>query len=459
MKISWKIFCSTYIVIFVAIAMVCMSLMEQNFDEAWILKKDEAMTGNSTATQIFLLMLKEESPNQKELLELEQNISNVVYRGEKSDFQILSKPPQLESYDEIMENLQVNQQGYWLVRQDQTLYLQVISVVKIDYVTYYLQTMEDLTELLNQREKSVDFCKRVILAAACMGGIILFIISYIISKPIQNLSRSARNIAEGNYSNRISEKGSDEIALVAKNFNQMAAAIQSKIKDLNLQLERRERFIADFTHELKTPMTTIIGYSDMLRSYELQQNEVRDSGNQIYREAKRLERLSMRLLDVLVLENSNPDMHQIDVENFWEEVKTTCNILGDKYHVNILIETESFYAVAEQTLLLSLFYNLIDNACKASEAGENIYVVSKKIENRWITSVQDFGCGIGKEHLDDVTEPFYMEDKSRSRSRGGAGLGLTLCGKIVDMHQGEMHIKSIKGEGTTITIGLPLERG
>lgn len=479
MKISWRIFCTTYLVIFSVIAVVCLVLVEQNNAYLWNRTKEEALVANETAGQLFILFMDGENLNGEELEDIQKQIANTTLRKGQDSFLIVDKE-HITGYDETMfvNQLSAGQQGYRVVRMEETPYFQAVCAVEVAEECYYLQTLVDLTDIYVQRENSFDFCRVVVLAAAFIGGVILLIISHFIAVPIKSLSRAVNRVSAGNYGEKIAVRGSLELVELASDFNHMAGTIQTKIDDLNEEIRRREQFIADFTHELKTPMTTIIGYADMLRSYDLTREEKSESANSIYREAKRLERLSMRLLELLVLEKEVPVWQKIHMELFLQEISRSTHFLSEKYGVNIIFDAEPVVIEAEPELLASLLYNLIDNACKASDS-EGVIRVSVcrdsmcrdsvcgdsvcrdnmcGDENRCRVSVKDYGRGIGEAHIKEVTEPFYMEDKSRSRGQGGAGLGLALCRKIVDVHRGTLQIDSVAGKGTTVCVWLPMEQ-
>ena len=209
--------------------------------------------------------------------------------------------------------------------------------------------------------------------------------------------------------------------------------------------------MGNFTHELKTPMTSIIGYSDLIRTYELTSGQQREYGNYIYREAKRLEQLSLNLLQLLVMENVEFEMAEFKTSEFAKGIMENVRFLGEKYGTVFEIDLEDAVIAAESSLLSTLILNLCDNACKASAKGGIILLLGRKKENGYMFCVRDFGKGIPKAELKNVTEAFYMVDKSRARKQGGAGLGLALCEKIAKIHQSGLFIESEEGVGTAVT--------
>ena len=128
----------------------------------------------------------------------------------------------------------------------------------------------------------------------------------------------------------------------------------------------------------------------------------------------------------------------------------------EKESVNLCVEAEPGYLMADMDLLKSVIFNLADNARKATSEKEDAYIniKGKKTKEKYIISVTDNGSGIPKEEVDKITEAFYMVDKSRAREQGGAGLGLALCKQIMEVHEGTMEIISKEGEGTTFVLTL-----
>ena len=222
---------------------------------------------------------------------------------------------------------------------------------------------------------------------------------------------------------------STEITELSQSFNTMADYVEDYIEQLKLATQNRDNFIADFTHELKTPLTSVIGYADMLRSYEMEPEQRRECADLIYKEGSRLEALSLNLLNLIVLK---------------------------KYGVKLKLNVEKAEVNAEPSLLKTLLYNLIDNACKASESGKPVTLTGYVDSDRYRFCVTDSGCGIAEDDLAKITEPFYMVDKSRSRSMGGAGLGLSICNEIAKLHGSTLEIVSEVGKGTDISFTVSL---
>lgn len=236
----------------------------------------------------------------------------------------------------------------------------------------------------------------------------------------------------------------------------MADYVEDYIEQLKLATQNRDNFIADFTHELKTPLTSVIGYADMLRSYEMEPEQRTECADLIYKEGSRLEALSLNLLNLIVLKNDEIKAVNIRTDIIADDIKKSVLFILKKYGVKLKLNVEKAEVNAEPSLLKTLLYNLIDNACKASESGKPVTLTGYVDSDRYRFCVTDSGCGIAEDDLAKITEPFYMVDKSRSRSMGGAGLGLSICNEIAKLHGSTLEIVSEVGKGTDISFTVSL---
>ena len=213
--------------------------------------------------------------------------------------------------------------------------------------------------------------------------------------------------------------------------------------------ENKNAFMADFSHELKTPLTSICGYAQTMRTIKLSEDDRSDALEYIYSESRRLDRLSKKMLKLFELDNDLENKNEIlSVKNILEAAKKTSKPLADKKNVTIKTSAGDEKLIADHDLLQDALSNLIDNAVKASPEGG---VVNVYTENNTIV-ISDDGYGIPQEEIERITEPFYMVDKSRTRKNGGSGLGLTLVKKIMDKSGIGIEIKSKINEGTKVIL-------
>lgn len=240
----------------------------------------------------------------------------------------------------------------------------------------------------------------------------------------------------------------------AERRRQQAEELEGEVKLLEEAAERREEFIASFAHELKTPLTAIIGYADMLRSREMSPKNRFTAAGYIFSEGKRLEALSLKLMEIIVSGKQGIERRKFDAPYFIREVAavTVPSLASDGMTLDM--RWEQGEVEIEPDLFKTLMINLIDNARKASRKGQTIELFGKREEDGYAFYVRDHGRGMKKEDLSRITEPFYIIDKSRSRAQNGAGLGLALCQRIAELHGTTLEYESEPGEGTTVRVFL-----
>ena len=230
--------------------------------------------------------------------------------------------------------------------------------------------------------------------------------------------------------------------------------LERSIENLENVAARREEFIGSFAHELKTPLTAIIGYADMLRSKEMAPKSRFTAAGYIFSEGKRLEALSLKLMDIIVAGNQEFEPKKFEVGYFIRSIAavTVPSLSADGMTLDMRWEPGEIEV--EPDLFKTLMINLVDNARKASRKGDVIELFGKVEDGGYALYVRDHGRGIPKEELSKITEPFYMIDKSRSRAQNGAGLGLALCQRIAELHSTRLEYDSEEGKGTTVRILL-----
>ena len=331
-----------------------------------------------------------------------------------------------------------------------------------------LQTREAPLEILVRFDISGAYAIRrtqqrqyAVIYIAVVGVGILFsaVLSYILTRRLHRLAATARKISEGDLSRRSRIRSGDEIGQLSRDFDAMTEKLQGNIQALEVQMERQERFMGAFAHELKTPMTSIIGFSDLLRQGDLDESTRMMAAQYIYSEGRRLERLSFKLLELLLLKKDTVSMHSVSLVALVEEIQRSLTPGLRGKGIRLICKADPGRVLLEPDLVKSLLYNLIDNASKALEQEGIIALRAFPIPGGCQFQVADNGRGMAAEELEKITEAFYRVDKARSRSQGGAGLGLALCKQIVLLHNGTIHFASEPGKGTRVTVNLRTQEG
>lgn len=333
-------------------------------------------------------------------------------------------------------------------------YLQLSGAFLAGDRTLYLDMAHNISMLYRTREQQQAAYRRIFLGMTVLCAALAYTMALVLTRSLSRLSKGAREIAQGNFSYRSGIRSGDEIGRLSEDFDRMAGQVEQNILDLKESVERQERFVSSFTHELKTPMTAVLGYADLLRSQDLTEEERRDAANYIFSEGKRLERLSLKLLDIYVADQGEVVLSE---QNPGRIVRDMVEHLEPGYREQGIVLTcrcGKGRCLLEPDLFRSLLVNLLDNARKALSDGGEVVVSVETTDEGCTLCVEDNGPGIPAESLERLTEAFYRVDKSRSRRQGGAGLGLTLCAKIAELHKGSLYFESQEGRGTKVTAEL-----
>ncbi|MCM1271031.1 MAG: HAMP domain-containing histidine kinase [Ruminococcus flavefaciens] len=332
-------------------------------------------------------------------------------------------------------------------------YMTVCSTLKIEDNSYLILTASDVSEIYTLRSQQTDFVRKVSLISAAIISLILLVTIIFLLRPLSKLNTYTKAIAKGNYKIRIRKKGSHEFRELAENMNIMADSIQSHAARLEKIAEDRQTFIANLAHEMKTPLTSILGFADLLRiKRNVSDKERFEYANVIVEETKRLRSLSGKLMELIALGGTETDKKPVSLPSMIKETEAALTPILQKNSLSLACISEDITIYADEELFKSLLYNIIENAIKASSIGQQITLRAAMTSGSAVIAISDQGIGMSQEDAKKVFEPFYMVDKSRSRKAGGAGLGLALCVKIAELHNAILTIDSHLGQGTTVYI-------
>ena len=314
---------------------------------------------------------------------------------------------------------------------------------------YKLVLVRDISNIYEDIRTQAFFYVRIYLAAVLMAVVLVFLMIKKALAPLRELQRAAQDISAGRLDRRAEVHTSDEIGDMAAAFNGMAEQIENQVTELSLESERRRQMLGSLTHEMKTPMTSIMGYADSLLHVNLKEAQKESALQHIHAECGRLVRISSKLMSLIgMYDNESICMEEVSIIDLFSAVAELEENNLKKKNMTLSYSCYIEKQMMDKDLMISLLTNLVDNAVKASENGSAIIMEAK--EDR--ITVRDSGCGIPEDEIPRVTEAFYMVDKARSRKAGGCGLGLALCGKIAELHGAELEITSKEGEGTEVSV-------
>ena len=343
------------------------------------------------------------------------------------------------------------------ISEDDSHYIMISKPMFIEGSYYLLTVKHNITYTFAQFDDMTAYIRNAATIIAAFIGFVLLFIIQIIMRPIKNINYATKRIANGDYSHRIQTKDSSELGEVAQNMNNMASAIEENVHYIEELSDSRLTFISNMTHELKTPLTSIMGFANILVvKPEVSDEERREYGKIIESESKRLKTLTSKLMELVALSNSELETTRENISLVIKEITSSLSPVLKNKNLSIELTLINAYIEMDKELFKSLIYNLLDNAIKASPEGNRIEITITKHFDQLEIRIQDHGVGIPKEKLPHVMEAFYMGDKARSRKEGGAGIGLSLCKEICRAHKGRIFITSEIGKGTLIRLLFPL---
>lgn len=392
-----------------------------------------------------------------------RSIQKSLYGG-KGNIVIYDKKNKVIYQDDEYQSELVNKErdghnSVWQIAvRDGHYYLESLCEIQSTVGQYTLEIHRNMDHVYEERNWLYERYRVLLGAVSAVFAVVLLLLSLHFTRPVRKLSQATRLFADGDYSRRVREKGHDEMAMLSRDFNRMAGQLEAGIGRLKEEARRQEEFTAAFSHELKTPLTSIIGYADILRSRELPGEERSQCANYIVHQGRRLERLAFKMMEMSYVDNQEIVFQEIDVAMLVSRIQLMTGSILEQKEIQLTVKEEPGTVYGDPDLLLSLFSNLIDNARKACRGGGEILLSGEASEDGYRFLVRDNGCGMPEEEVHKITEAFYMIDKSRARKEGGAGIGMALCQKIVSIHHAQWRIESTPGAGTSIFIFFPGEK-
>ncbi len=462
MKVFWKIYFSFTILCLTAFGFFGTFLIQFTFQKSYQRVLEEGERDNRMYQLAFEMNLNalDETYRSEGVIpvtaaSVTQNLSEQgdVYRVYNDSGELLYENLHLSHSGAVVQRLTKEQpRGYEILKSRWLLFA---CRSEVEGQVYYLENLKNIAGIYEERENYYDWYTVMMLVLTTVTAVLVYVVTHFLTRSINELSQTTRRFANGDYGVRADEGGGDEISELAQDFNTMADTISEKMEELSMQAKRQEDFTASFAHELKTPLTSIIGYADMLRTMECTKEETLEAASYIFHQGKRLESLSFKLLELIVSNRQEYDFRSLEVRALLKEAVRLTEVKRKEKDVQLLLEVQSGIIEGEKDLLLSALLNLLDNARKAVAEHGKIKLRGRPDSGGYLLAITDNGCGMEEAEVERITEAFYMVDKSRARKEGGAGLGMTLCSRILELHSAQWKISSIPGIGTSIAIWFP----
>ena len=296
---------------------------------------------------------------------------------------------------------------------------------------------------------------RALLITVAVGLLLSFIISYYSTKRIKRLSRATQKVASGNFNVQIEHKDSDEIDKLAENFNKMVQALKQSNEEVKAQEERRDQFMADAAHEMRTPLTTINGILEGLQYDAIPEDSKPKSIALMQRETKRLIRLVNENLDYEKIRNNQIMLVKTNFNAtiILHDLKSQLKQNATKANDELVVEAPDQLPIyADRDRFTQVMVNLVQNAIQFTHDGK-IIISGKRIEHGTQLSVKDNGIGMSENQTKYIFERFFKADPSRARmGTGESGLGLAIVSSLIKQHGGKVEVFSTPGKGSTFTV-------
>lgn len=292
----------------------------------------------------------------------------------------------------------------------------------------------------------------VAIAALCfiLASAVFYFLARKVFKPLEDMSRASRKVAKGDYKVQVDYDGTvEEMSHVVRSFNNMVQELSS------VEMIRND-FIANVSHEFKTPLSSITGYVTLLQDPELSEEERTEYIRKIFFNIEKLNDLTENILRLSKLENraylEAPVSYRLD-----EQIREAIVLMEPKWspkEIEFDLDLPELVCTGQQSLLFQVWMNLLSNAIKFSDHGGKITVRLKAREDSAEVLFSDDGIGMSKETLSHIFDKFYQGDTSRQSQ--GNGLGLALCKEIIDRCGGRIYVTSEPGHGSVFMVRLPM---
>jgi signal transduction histidine kinase len=341
--------------------------------------------------------------------------------------------------------------AYILRRLSGKLGLYLSGPVRIRDVDIIMSVASDMGALDSFWNMQVS----VILASSFSALILLLgsslLASRAIAKRLERLAHGASAIAEGDYSSRV-EEGRDEVGMVASRFNQMALTVETTVGRLRAEKEDRQRFIDSLTHELRTPVASIVGYADLLRLRTWDEKVFAKGLGQIQAAGKRILALIESLAQILLSRAADREWPPVEMAPYLAQfAERACDLVRPRA-LSIRVDADPGALAADPGILDTLLHNLVENSSRFSPPGAAIVIGFRNADGERGLFVRDFGPGMTEAEMAHAGEPFY---RGRGQRGEGFGLGLAMCREIAARLGAALVIERPPDGGLMVRVAFP----
>lgn len=458
MRLFQKIYCTTVLIAALACGAGSTWLIETQFRQG--------LAQEVTAAYAQCGMLAYVLTDQPAFQPGELTLEGLAARAPSADIRLMGEPVRFGIYDgggrllcavggltgsdTLAREVTPGMRGYEICSREGKYYIcAALSMEGLEQPAV-LESFRDITPLFTQRQALCQKAAGLQLLLLAAMAVTAMAVSLRITRPLCRLSSATGQVADGRLDLRL-PVGADEVGRLAEDFNRMTARLEQQVEALRRTADEKQNFIDSFAHELKTPLTAIAGYADLLRSTRMSPERALGFADQIWKSARRLETLSRKMTALTLLGQRTPERQWVPVQRLFDGAAGEMAPLFGK--TVFRSEAQPALLFIDIDLLHTACVNLMDNARRAAPAG-TVALTGRWEGTGYCIEVADDGCGIPREALSRLTEAFFRVDPARSRKDGGVGLGLTICARVAELHGGSLTFESRPGAGTRAMIRL-----
>lgn len=453
MKLSVKIFLGICVPSIIVILIISMILINKNNDtilESETQKAIQDMKGiesniedSSNLNIKFIELIDVISKYYKE-----KNIYLMYYENNNLEYQ---SNENIELKNTEILNVNDDQYSSIVNQIENDYYIFVSTKLNGDNILVYVKNINSVYEI---RDNLIRICVYTLVISILIIAMIAYVISKTLTKPLVRMEKEMVKLSKGDYNIHLKE-GKSELGVLAKNFNSMSKEIANRNNELLDLIDSKQQFIDNLSHEMNTPLTSILGYSELMEKANLKEEQKNKYLRYIQEETRRIMDMYKKLLMLSYKKNADFEKTSVDMSYVFNEIYIALKSKLEDNHMELIINNQLKNIMGDETLISMAISNLVRNAINVSKPESKIIINAFKMNNKKYIQVIDQGSGISKENIQKITEPFYRVDKVRSRKNGGAGLGLSICKNIMDMHGGELKIESEVGKGSIFILEFP----
>ena len=315
----------------------------------------------------------------------------------------------------------------------------------------YVAIHTDMDEIYRQRESILAVVYLLLLVIYALFFLILFLFSVSVYRPLAKITTGAREYADGNLTYNIPVRSNDEMGYLASTLNYMS-------DELNKTNEYQHKFVANISHDFRSPLTSIKGYVEAIKDGTIPQEMQGKYLDIVLFETERLNKLTKSMLTLNALDRKGQflDITSFDINAVIKNTAAAFEVIctSKRITIQLLLAAQTLYVSADIGKIQQVLYNLIDNAVKFSDKDSTIYVETTEKHGKVFVSIKDTGMGIPSESLPKIWDRFYKTDASRGKDRKGTGLGLSIVKEIINAHNQNINVISTEGVGTEFVFTL-----